>query len=210
MKVELLDKMGTDLTGVNAARVSHDKVSEVFDQRDVKLLNYLANHDHKSPFYHAMLSFRVTAPIYVARQLLRHHVGVAINEMSRRYVDDAPVFEWPTAWRLRTSHNKQSSSQEFDQYQQHVMDEIVAKVQETVTWAYGELLAMGVAPEQARVVLPVSLQTQWIWTGSLYAWYNIWKERTVPGAQKETADVLLEIEQHINEHFPESWKALRV
>ena len=124
MKVELIDKMGTDLSVVNAARVSYAKTKEVFDDKDEKLIKYLAEHEHWSPFAHASLQFRIKAPVFVARQLVKHQVGLVWNEVSRRYVDDKPEFFTPSSWRVRPKNSKQGSDGEVhtdeEYYQRYI------------------------------------------------------------------------------------------
>ncbi|MEK9699617.1 MAG: FAD-dependent thymidylate synthase, partial [Candidatus Poseidoniales archaeon] len=124
MQVELIDKMGTDLSVVNAARVSYAKTKEVFDEKDEKLIKYLAEHEHWSPFAHASLQFRIKAPVFVARQLVKHQVGLVWNEVSRRYVDDAPELFEPDTWRGRPQNSKQGSDGEvkLDQTVEHIRE----------------------------------------------------------------------------------------
>lgn len=207
MTVELLDKMGSDLTVVNAARVSFDKWATMVGEKDERLINYLAEHNHWSPFGHAVAQFRITAPIFVARQLVKHQVGLVWNEVSRRYVDSEPDFYVPSEWRMRAADKKQGSSQETIANHDAVMDayfELLSKAQNL----YAYMIKAGVAPEQARMVLPLSTETTWIWTGSLYAWARVCNLRLDPHAQAETREVAVGIDKHMGELFPLSWTAL--
>ena len=166
MSVALVDLMGTHLSVVNAARVSFNKVSIELNEKDKKLLKYLADHSHWSPFAHTSISLRVKAPIFVARQLVKHQVGFVWNEVSRRYVDDEPEFFLPKEWRGKPENAKQGSSgviklpDENDSY--YVESTINACLN-----LYQYLLNVGVAPEQARMVLPQNTMTEWIWTSNL-------------------------------------------
>jgi thymidylate synthase (FAD) len=219
MKVELLDFMGSDLAVVNAAKVSFDKQSDwewendegmmlyTLSKKDEKLIQYLAKHNHWTPFAHATVKFRVTMPIYVARQLAKHQVGGVVNEVSRRYVSYTPVLDVPTAWRKSAENVKQGSSDELVQMtpecQKRVYDTMEACLK-----LYNDLLCLGVCPEQARVVLPLCSETTWVWTGSLVFFARVCKLRLDPHAQKETRDVAEEFAKHMAELFPVSWKAL--
>ena len=188
MKVELIDTMGTDLTVVNAARVSYSKTKDAFDVvKDEKLIQYLAKHNHWSPFAHASLQFRIKAPIFVARQLVKHQVGLAWNEVSRRYVDFPPELYKPETWRGRPKNSKQGSDGEIklDQTIEYSMESAM----ESCLITYNTLLDKGVAPEQARMVLPQSMMTEWYWSGTLYAFSRICNLRCKPDTQKETRDV---------------------
>ena len=207
MKVELIDTMGTDLTVVNAARVSYSKTKDAFDVvKDEKLIKYLAEHNHWSPFAHASLQFRIKAPIFVARQLVKHQVGLAWNEVSRRYVDFPPELYKPETWRGRPKNSKQGSDGEIklDQTIEYSMESAM----ESCLITYNTLLEKGVAPEQARMVLPQSMMTEWYWSGTLYAFSRICNLRCKPDTQKETRDVANEIYKLCNEKFSRSWKYL--
>ena len=153
MEVKVIDVMGTDLTVVNAARVSFKKEHLKFDnEKDEKLIKYLATHEHWSPFGHCSMQFHIKAPIFVARQLVKHQVGLVWNEVSRRYVDDEPEFYIPKNWRLKADNKKQGSSDETIEYN---IDGSIMFVKQT----YENLLKAGVAPEMARMVLPQNLYT---------------------------------------------------
>jgi len=208
MKVELIDKMGTDLSVVNAARVSYAKTKDSFDVvKDEKLIKYLAEHEHWSPFAHASLQFRIKAPVFVARQLVKHQVGLVWNEVSRRYVDDAPELYRPDAWRGRPQNSKQGSDGEvkLDQTINYNMETTM----ESCLILYSSLLQKGVAPEQARMVLPQSMMTEWYWSGTLYAFARVCNLRCKPDTQKETQDVANEIDKLADEAFPYCWMYLR-
>jgi thymidylate synthase (FAD) len=207
MQVTLIDKMGTDLSVVNAARVSYSKTKQVFDDKDEKLIRYLAEHEHWSPFAHASLQFRIKAPVFVARQLVKHQVGLVWNEVSRRYVDDRPTLFEPDTWRGRPQNSKQGSDGEvkLDQTTTHLMQTTM----ESCLILYNTLLGWGVAPEQARMVLPQSMMTEWYWSGTVYAFARVCNLRCKPDTQKETQDVANEIDRLAKEAFPHSWKHLR-
>ena len=209
MKVELIDKMGSDLSVVNAARVSYAKHHEEFQDNDAKLLRYLAGHGHVSPFFHPQLSFRITCNIAVGRQLMRHQIGLAVNEVSRRYVTDAPEFDLPDVWRSAPGEgqSKQGSGAPLSEEMGQIPTAIAERAVRACERAYSELLRCNIAPEQARLVLPMLLVTQFIWTGSLMAFIRICKERLAPDAQAETRAVALCICGELQAHFPESVKA---
>ena len=207
MKVELIDSMGTDLTVVNAARVSFGKKKEKFEEGDEKLIRYLAKHNHWSPFGHCMLQFHIKAPVFVARQLVKHQIGLVWNEISRRYVDTQPEFYEVDKWRGQPIDKKQGSDGEVEKqgpcYYSQQMVESNARI------AYQNLLNSGVAPEQARMVLPQSLMTEWYWSGSLYAFARVCNLRCKEDAQYETRLITNEIDIQCKTIFPCSWKALR-
>ena len=230
MKVELIDHMGSDLSVVNAARVSFDKASEweeihnltrekpllVLSHKDTKLISYLAEHNHWSPFAHAFASFRIKAPIFVARQLVKHQVGLAWNEVSRRYVDSEPEFYTPDVWRKRADNVKQGSSDEaverlnfigrFDDSDR--VSDHAKRVNDHALEVYNRMLDSGVCPEQARMVLPQSMMTEWIWSGSLYAFARVCHLRLDSHTQKETQVIAQGIAKELEQLFPVSWKAL--
>ena len=211
MEVKLVDHMGSDLSIVNAARVSFAKEHKEFDEgKDGKLIRYLAKHDHWRPFGHGSLQFHIKAPIFVARQLVKHQVGLVWNEVSRRYVDDEPEFYIPDAWRGTAENKKQGSSDdEIDINPYGFMVDEYQTVLRSAKWTYEELLRMGVCPEQARMVLPQSLMTEWYWSGTLYAFARVCNLRCKPDAQMDTQDVGWGIDRHARKLFPTSWDALR-
>lgn len=208
MSVEFLDHMGSDLTVVNAARVSFAKEHEEFDHMtDRGLVKYLATNNHWSPFAHCSASFRVKAPIFVARQLVKHTVGFSWNEVSRRYVDEEPEFYFPEVWRAKAANVKQGSSDEAvknsDRYEEDVYYATLAQLQ-----VYEQLLFAGVCAEQARMVLPQNTMTEWIWTGTLYAWARMCNLRLDSHTQKETREVAQLVSSTMAEVFPTSWEFL--
>ena len=209
--------MGSDLSVVNAARVSFSKESELewvekensptmyeqtLSDKDKKLIGYLAKHDHWSPFAHASLQFRIKAPIFVARQLVKHQVGLVWNEVSRRYVDDEPEFYIPTEWRLKAEDKKQGSTDETIEYN-------IQGAIEFVTQTYNNLLNANIAPEMARMVLPQNLYTEWYWSGTLMAFARICNLRCKPDTQLETQQIAQQIDMLAKEKFPVTWSALR-
>lgn len=205
--VWLIDWMGTDDSVVNAARVSFDKESSSYtkEQND-RLIVYLAKHGHWSPFAHTSLSFRIKAPIFVARQLAKHQVGLAWNEVSRRYVHTNIEMWTPEGFRKAAPNVKQGSSDEMVQNERLRQDYSYATSLAIRT--YENLLQQGVCPEQARAVLPQGLLTEWIWTGSLYAFFRVVSQRTTSHAQRETRDVAERISLNCQSQFPVSWQAL--
>ena len=220
MEVQVIDFMGSDLTVVNAARVSFEKESEaedweyldlgqssgdfvaVLNEKDQKLIKYLAKHNHWTPFGHCQVTFRIKAPIFVARQLGKHQVGMVWNEVSRRYVDSEPEFFSIDMFREKADNVKQGSKDEatipysLDPLHHYTLE------------CYNNLLKMGVCPEQARMVLPQSMYTEWYWTGSLAAWARVCKLRLDPHTQKETRDIAQVISNQMSIIFPVSWSAL--
>lgn len=221
MQVTLVDHMGSDLSVVNAARVSFDKESELdFEEvghpaslryflkdADAKLIGYLAKHNHWSPFAHTSIQLRVKAPIFVARQLVKHQVGGVWNEVSRRYVDSEPEFWFPDEWRGRpTGSIKQGSSgvvEHNDMWGQCASEHV-----KNLVGFYNHAVKSGVAPEQARMVLPQNMQTEWYWTGSLMFFCRVCRERLAPGAQQETREVAEQIAEIVAPLYPVSWSAL--
>jgi len=210
IKATYIDHMGSDLTVANAARVSFGKTSEMEDdpwgpprlkKKDDKLIQYLAREKHISPFGHCFASFHVKAPIFVARQLVKHKF-LRWNEISRRYVDDKPEFYTPDVWRGRSADKKQGSegvvNLELPLLAAHV----------TAVEQYEELLDAGVAPEQARMVLPQSMMTEWYWSGSLDAFADMCNLRCKSDTQAETREVAKQIDHKMIELFPVSWDAL--
>lgn len=235
MKVDLIDVMGSDLTVANAARVSFDKQSDMIidcnlcggdinkcwehdDQcndpvkkmtlsdKDKKLIKYLSDHNHWSPFSHCFVQFRVKAPIFVARQLQKHTVGLAWNEVSRRYVDNEPEFYHPIL-RKRAPNLKQGSLDEFPA-DLDTCDFLIEQQHAHAMTVYKALLARDVSPEQARMVLPQSMYTEWIWSGSLYAFARVCNLRLDSHTQRETQEIAQMISTHMTKHFPISWKEL--
>lgn len=233
MFAKLVESMGSDLSVVNSARVSFDKRSEWeyrcnadcrehghlpdsecfgcevngLSDRDSKLIKYLATHNHTSPFRHCFATFHVKAPIFVARQLAKSQVGMSWNEVSRRYVDSEPEFWWPDKWRKRAEDKKQGSGEALS-------DDLFVNTQANLAidgalHSYNAMLKEGVAPEQARIVLPQNMYTEWYWSGSLQAWAHMCNLRCYPDAQAETREVADHIDRECEKLWPVSWKALR-
>jgi len=233
-----IDHMGSDLSVVNAARVSFGKKHTEFLEGDSNLIRYLAEHKHMSPFGHAFASFHVKAPIFVARQLVKHKF-LRWNEISRRYVDSDPEFYEPDIWRGRSVDKKQGSSGvlELDKMYAHgeyehikdvfekepkkygvykgslvpdlsILDEVHECDEDTIS-IYRKLIAAGVAPEQARMVLPQSTMTEWYWSGSLDAFADMCNLRCKNDTQYETRVVANKISEKLLDLFPVSWEALK-
>ena len=224
IKATYVDHMGSDLSVVNSARVSFGKTSKLvctnlvlgtydMSKGDKRLINYLAKHKHTSPFGHAFASFHIKAPIFVARQLVKHKF-LRWNEISRRYVDDEPEFFVPDVWRGRSADKKQGSEGKVD---------LPAYAHITSSWkgyegkgnyysislhVYKDLLKHGVAPEQARMVLPQSTMTEWYWSGSLDAFADMCRLRTSGDTQAETQEVAWQIYREMDKLFPVAWDAL--
>ena len=205
--VELLDTFGDDLTVVNAARVSFHKEAKEFTARDEGLVKYLAKHDHISPFFHPQARFRIKMPIFVAREWFRHTVGLARNEVSRRYVDDKPEVWIPDEFRERDPNLKQGSKESIIPNNATVR-EMYCEAMRNALDAYDKLLEAKVAPEVARAVLPQSMYTEFIETGSLAAYARICRLRLDPHAQHEIQQFAIAITDVLEPHFPVSWKAL--
>jgi thymidylate synthase (FAD) len=234
IKATLIDSMGDDLRVVNAARVSFDKESEwaevctcglsessqgwpcthggcnfqeVLSEKDQKLIQYLARHNHWTPFSHPQITLREDVPIFVARQRFKHMVGFTYNEVSRRYVDEDPEFYVPEVWRKRADNLKQGSLDEpveLDNYMQHWLE----AYNQDALGLYKYLLMDGVAPEQARMVLPQSMMTSYYVTGSLAAFARAYKQRSDSHSQREIQDLAAQWDTLIRPLFPVSWGAL--
>ena len=215
--VELIDHMGSDLTVVNAARVSFGKRKESFTISDVGLVQYLAKHNHWSPFGHASLQFHIKAPVFVARQLVKHQVGLVWNEISRRYVDDEPEFCKVDSWRARAENKKQGSDETktIDEVYPPESDwkfptsSLKKEVETLALKYYNTMLESGIAPEQARMILPQSMMTEWYWSGTLMAFARVCNLRCKPDTQEETRVVANQIDLLSKDLFPVSWEALR-
>lgn len=207
--VELLHVMGDDLMVVNAARVSFAKVSTEFKDQDAKLVNYLAKHNHVSPFFHPQAQFRIKMPIFVAREWYRHQIGFARNEVSRRYVDTPPEC-WipdPSDLRQRDPKIKQGSRENPVENSDFLHGAITYQIRESIN-LYEQLLDQEVAPEIARAILPQSMYTEFIETGSLAAYARLYKLRTSPDAQREIQKYAQMIGDELSKKFPVSWAAL--
>lgn len=227
IKVTYIDHMGSDLSVVNAARVSFGKHSEglgksgvegepmtpILHDTDKRLIKYLAKHRHMSPFGHAFASFHVKAPIFVARQLVKHKF-LRWNEVSRRYVDDTPQFYEPDIWRGRSADKKQGSSDTVVEFlrmqgfgEQSVHDGSFKHQMHSLD-LYRDMVTAGVCPEQARMILPQSTMTEWWWSGSLDAFADMCSLRCKPDTQYETRTVGNGVSDIMMRYFPVSWKAL--
>ena len=215
IEVTHIDHMGSDISVVNAARVSFGKKSGwasfksgdahrgVLHDKDRKLIHYLAEHKHLSPFGHCFASFHIKAPLFVARQLVKHKF-LRWNEISRRYVDSKPEFYEPDEWRGKSKDKKQGSEGVVQVY----MDQSMQWYRQFV--AYENLINNGVCPEQARMVLPQSMMTEWYWSGSLDAFADMCNLRCTGDTQLETRLVANQICDSMKELFPTSWFALRL
>jgi len=244
IEATLIDNMGDDLSVVNAARVSFGKKSDwvcsgckgtnlkanwhydkycsdcgfgdalSLSDKDAKLIKYLAEHKHYSPFGHCFASFHVKAPIFVARQLVKHKF-LRWNEISRRYVDDTPEFYVPDVWRGKAKDKKQGSDGVVDVSERFVWGDNSDNLTGVLEWhrddllsLYNQMIEAGVAPEQARMVLPQSTMTEWYWSGSLDAFADMCKLRLKDDTQYETRLVAQQIDKVMESLYPVSWKAL--
>ena len=219
----MIHHVGDDLDVVNAARVSFDKVSRyvayetdpedftdfpirgILHDKDKKLINYLAKHKHHSPFNHSFLSFRVKAPIFVARQLVKHKF-MPWNEVSRRYVDSEPEFYFPEYWRKKADNVKQGSSEERVDESDMWLGASKEHVKNSLAW-YRSAIDSGVCAEQARMALPQNMMTEWRWSGTLGAFLDMLVLRLDPHTQKETRDVAEGVAVIVKELFPVSYAA---
>lgn len=206
-KVEVLGVFGDDLMVVNAARVSFHKESTQMTPQDEKLIKYLARNNHITPFFHPQIQFRIRMPIFVAREWYRHQIGFARNEVSRRYVDETPECFLPDSLRQRDVKVKQGSSAEKITDNDSCRS-LIDTFHKTSIDLYECLLQKGVCPEQARIVLPQSMYTEFIETGSLAAYARLCKLRLDPHAQREIQEYAEMISSVLSEKFPVSWKAL--
>lgn len=206
--VELIQTWGSDLTTVNSARVSFGKRVEAMREQDVKLVKYLAKHEHTTPFRHAGATFCITCPIFVARQIHKHQVGISINEMSGRYVEFDPDDWWyPDVWRKQAESVKQGSS-DTGVHDQSLADELYSKSVVLAVESYLAMLEEGVCKEQARAVLPQAMLTQFWMSGTLLAWSHFYKLRSDDHAQAEIREYATEIGNHMRTAFSYSWEEL--
>lgn len=218
--IELIDVMGDDLRVANVARVSFAKWKDEFDGNDVRLIDFLARNEHTSPFRHTAVTLRCKAPIFLSRQLMKHQVGMSWNEESRRYVDYEPDFHIPSEWRARPEDGiKQGSAEtivdtvcwqtpngevDFTEPQQ-----VYAKAVDYAMSIYTGMLSAGIAPEMARMVLPQSMNINWVWTGSLLSFFHVYRLRIDGHAQKEAQEFAQELENILKPIFPHCWEALK-
>ena len=205
--VEILEVFGDDLTVVNAARVSFNKESKELGPRDTGLINYLAKHEHISPFFHPQLRFRLKMPIFIAREWFRHTIGFARNEVSRRYVDTPPEVWIPADFRERDPNLKQGSKPDSIVNNDAAVKAYTDAMDVSLT-TYNTLLGLGVAPELARAALPQSMYTEFIETGSLAAYARLCGLRLDPHAQKEIQEFAAAVSDICATRFPASWAAL--
>lgn len=207
MKVELIDSAGGDLSVVNSARVSFNKESKEITGQDERLIHYLAKHYHDTPFRHNHVQLRCSAPLFLARQLMKHQAGLTWNEESRRYVDDTPAFYVPSGWRTRPEDSiKQGSGKRHyksPMWQRYVEEHVRESVE-----LYRDMLADNVAPEMARMVLPQNMMVNFIWSGNLLAFFHVYKLRSGEGAQEEAKEFAEMLKAAIEPEFDISWKAL--
>jgi len=208
MEVTYLNHMGTDLSVVNAARVSFGKQTKEWRiGKDDRLLAFLARHKHELPFAHPHVSLHFKAPIFVARQLAKHQVGFVWSEISRRYVKGDPELYWPHKWRKAADDVKQGSSdEEFTDPFGITMRALTTA--RALVWDYKRLTQEGLCAEQARMILPQNMYTEWHWTGSLLGWSRVWNLRVKPDAQAETREIVEKIGPIISKLYPFSWRAL--
>ena len=207
--MELLEVFGSDLTVVNAARVSFAKESQTFTAQDEKLVMYLAKHHHISPFFHPQIRLRIKMPIFVAREWFRHTVGFARNEVSRRYVDSAPECWVPSPAEIRERDPKlKQGSKTTPVIDSELIHQLIKTHINVNVMVYEDLLERGVAPEIARAVLPQSMYTEFIETASLAAYARLYNLRTDPSAQKEIQVYAEKLGELLEPIFPVSWKAL--
>lgn len=212
MNVQLLETFGNDLMVVNAARVSYGKKKEVFDLNDEKLIKYLVSHKHTSVFRHPQLQFRIECPIYVERQLFKHQVGMSANSISGRYVNFSDTYTTIKEWRKQSKDSKQGSDGSLCLVSQEICNIIQDETIQFCKDQYDRLIKLGVSKEQARSVLPLNLNTQFIWTGSLLSFIHLFKLRLKNDAQQETREVVELMLQQVKENgsFKQSLKAFEL
>lgn len=189
MKAELLDFFGNDLMVVNAARVSYGKSKKDLDAKDEKLISFLVRHGHTSPFRHPQLQYRISCPIFVERQLFKHQVGLTANSISGRYVDFSDEYWKPDVLRKQSKDSKQGSSGTIEAEKNLEFLRKIESLLGSCKNLYEEMEQAGVAKEQCRIILPLCLETQFVWTGSLAAFLHLWKLRLKEDAQQETREI---------------------
>lgn len=213
MKVELLSTWGDDLSVCDIARVSFDKKADNYSsEQNLRLLSYLARHNHWSCFAHAKVQFRLQIPVYVERQLVKTQAGVEYNSISGRYCDFSDTYSLISEWRTQSKDSKQGSAEPLDFYGQEACNVIEYEVKEFCQNAYKKLIDLGISKEQARTILPLNLNTTMIWTGSLYSFIRLCKQRLKSDAQQETREVVAEMLRLLKENgsFAESLKAFEL
>lgn len=229
LKFEYMCHSGSDLLVCNAARVSFAKQTEwkffwEFDQedprakgkpvslsdKDMRLIVYLAREKHLLPFRHPTATFRCSAPVFLARQLGKHQAGMSWSEESRRYIKSEPVLYWPDTWRKAAANVKQGSTDEpidVSSICKHGND-VHSLLYECVDM-YNTMIDRGVAPEQARMILPQNMMINWVWTGTLLAWFHLWEQRSEAHAQKEARDFAGLVDEELFKLYPASWESLK-
>ncbi len=214
MKAELISVMGDDLMVANVARVSFQKESKEFTYRSDKpkgsdegLIEYLANHHHWTPFAHPQIQLRMKAPVPIRTQCFKHKQGFVENEESRRYIESTPELFIPESFRKAPEGNKKQGSEGTHPFSDYWIGHYVRVCSEAIS-VYNGMIEEGVAPEQARLVLPQGVYVNWIWTGSLAAFARFYTQRIDPHAQKEIQDLAKQVGEIIEPLFPISWKAL--
>lgn len=207
IEIEFIDSMGSDLTVVNSARVSFGKRISALEDKDAKLIKYLADHQHLTPFEHCTVTVLVSCPLYIRSQIHRHRT-FAYNEISRRYTSENLEFYQPDSFRIQSKNNKQASAGDVDDQTELAARVISQKMESDALTSYNRLIDMGVARELARGILPQSLMTEFYMTGNLRNWVHFLKLRMDPHAQKEVQDVALPIMAILEKLYPESTKAL--
>jgi thymidylate synthase (FAD) len=201
MKVELLNIFGNDIMVCESARVSYSKeASNYTEEQNHKLIKYLANHNHWSPFSHPKIQFRLTMPIYVERQIIKTQVVVEYNSISGRYVDFSDTYTTIDTWRKQSKDSKQGSKGNLGTYDNITASFIQEQVLAVCKDGYKTLIALGVSKEQARTILPLNLNTTQIWTGSLYSFIRLCKQRLKPDAQQETRELVQMMLNQVNEN----------
>lgn len=214
MLVEYMCHSGDDLLVVNAARCSFGKEKQEFTDADAKLISYLAREKHVLPFRHPTITLRCKAPIFVARQLMKHQAGMSWSEESRRYITSEPEFYWPEIWREKADNVKQGSSDNKSWFMHeetdydNSYDHDVKEAASVLTQLYNKMLEGGVAPEQARMILPQNMYSTWVWTGTLLAWIHMLQLRLDSHTQAETREFAGMVKDIIQPLYPVSYKAL--
>jgi thymidylate synthase (FAD) len=207
IEIELVDSMGSDINVVNAARVSFAKQVYTFDvESDQRLLNYLAKHGHWSPFAHTCVTIRCKVPLALARQLVKHQVGGNWNEESRRYIDSEPEFWMPTELHNRPQNAKQGCADTHN-YSRGYLSAMEEHSQMSLE-LYNEMLKVGIAPEEARLVLPLNTMTNIVWTGSILFFHRVWQQRSDSHAQTFAREFAEKLKPILEQVYPHSVEAL--
>lgn len=208
MDVNYVDHMGTDASVVNAARVSFNKQADQYTpEQNANLINYLARHGHWTPFAHAVVTMRFKAPIAIHAQCVKHQIGFAMNTVSRRYVSDRPELFVPE---FRTKPDGSIKQGSGDTHPSNAASQAIYKrTCDHAISLYEDMIEDGVAPEQARFILPQGVYTEWVWTGSLQAWSRFYNQRIGPHAQKEIQQLAEMVDDMMYTLFPVSWAALK-